>query len=188
MYQLLITLDHDIFLFINHFPHTPVLDTVALVLSGVVVSTTVMWLLLSIWLFFREEKRDHWFFLPVILASSLSFLVTDIFLKNYFGRNRPPISLGTINIGSPLFDYSFPSSHATFAWALAAVLAAKEPKAKWLFYSFAFLVSLSRVYLGKHYPSDVIAGAFVGFGIGWIALWIERKVVKYRHAGKHRRF
>lgn len=182
MYQLLITLDHRIFLFINHWPHTPVSDAVALTLSGVFAWTVIIWLLLSVWLFVREEKRDHWFFLPVVLASSLSILVTDGILKILFGRNRPPISLGTINIGSPLLDHSFPSGHATFAWALAVVLASKEPRAKWLFYLLAFLISLSRIYLGQHYPSDVIAGTLVGLAIGFFSLWIEQNMIKYPHA------
>jgi undecaprenyl-diphosphatase len=181
MYQLLILLDHRIFLLINHWPHTPVSDAIALTLSGVFASTVIIWLLLSVWLFVREEARDHWFFLPVVLASTMSILVTDFMLKNMFNRTRPPLSLGTINIGGRLLDHSFPSGHATFAWALAVVLASKEPRAKWLFYILAFLISLSRVYLGAHYPSDVIVGTLVGMGIGSFSLWIEQNMVKYPH-------
>ncbi len=181
MYQLLISADHRIFLFINHWPHTPLTDAVALTLSGVFASTVVIWLLLSVWLFVREETKDHWFFLPVALASALSILVTDIFLKNFFSRNRPPVTLGTINIGGPLLDHSFPSGHATFAWALAVVLASKEPRARWLFYGLAFFISLSRVYLGVHYPYDVIAGSLIGLGIGNISLWVEQNMIKYPH-------
>lgn len=181
MYQLLISLDHRFFLFINHWPHTPVSDAIALTLSGVFASTVIVWLLLSVWLFVREQKRDHWFFLPVVLASTLSILITDVILKNFFNRNRPPLSLGTMNIGGPLLYHSFPSGHATFAWALAMVLASKEPRAKWLFYTLAFLISISRVYLGKHYPSDVIAGSFVGLGIGYVSLWTTQNMIKYLH-------
>lgn len=173
MYHLLITLDHTIFLFINHWPHTPALNAVALTLSGAFSSTIIIWLLLAVWLFVREEKKDHWFFLPVILASSLSLLITDVILKNFFARNRPP--------GALLFDYSFPSGHATFAWALAVVLASKEPRAKWLFYALAFFISLSRVYLGVHYPYDIIAGTLVGLGIGYFSLWVERILVAKYH-------
>lgn len=179
MYQLLITLDHQIFLFINHLPHTPVFDAAAMTLSGVFGSTVVVWLLFSVWLFVREEKKDHWFFLPVAVASGLSLLVTDVWLKNFFTRNRPP--------GAMLASYSFPSGHATFAWALAVVLASKEPRAKWLFYGLAFLISLSRVYLGVHYPFDVVAGSLVGFAIGLFSLWVERRVIFSRvHKRKSR--
>jgi undecaprenyl-diphosphatase len=174
MYQLLITLDHDIFLFINHLPHTPASDAIALTLSGVLASTVIVWLLLSVWLFVREEKKDHWFFFPVAVASGLSLFITDVWLKNFFGRNRPP--------GANLTDYSFPSGHATFAWALAVVLASKEPRAKYLFYLLAVLISLSRIYLGVHYPADVVAGSFAGLGIGYISLWFEQNMIKYLHA------
>lgn len=173
MYHLLISFDHAIFLFINHLPHTLVSDTVALTLSGVYSSTVIIWLLISIWLFVREEKKDHWFFLPVIMASSLSLLITDVILKNFFARDRPP--------GALLFDYSFPSGHATFAWALAVVLASKEPRARWLFYGLAFFISLSRVYLGVHYPYDVVAGTLVGLAIGYFSLWGERVLVQKYH-------
>jgi undecaprenyl-diphosphatase len=186
MYQLLITLDHRLFLFINHLPHTPVSDTVAMTLSGVLGSMVAVWILLSIWLFVREEKKDHWFFLPFAVASGLSLLITDVLLKNYFSRNRPPLSLGTINIGNPLFDHSFPSGHATFAWSLAVVLASKEPRAKWLFYTLAFLISFSRVYLGAHYPFDVIAGALIGLGIGFFSLWVERGLVQKYHKNRRK--
>lgn len=164
-----LALDHQLFLMINHLPHTPFTDAIALTLSGVFASTVVVWLLLSVWLFVREQKRDHWFSLPVVLASGLSLFITDVWLKNFFSRNRPP--------GANLTDYSFPSGHATFAWALAVVLASKEPRAKWLFYTLAFLISLSRVYLGKHYPFDVVAGSLVGFAIGLFSLWVERRVI-----------
>lgn len=182
MYHLLITLDHSIFLFINHWPHTPVSDAIALTLSGVLTSTVIVWLLISVWIFVREEKKDHWFFLPVVLASALSILMTDVWFKNFFARHRPPLSLGTITVGAPLATFSFPSGHATFAWALAVVLASKEPRAKWLFYALAFLISLSRIYLGAHYPADVVAGTLVGLGIGYFSLWFEQNMIKYPHA------
>ena len=179
--ETLLALDHSLFLFINHLPHTLLTDTIALTLSGVLGSTVLIWLLLSIWLFVREEKRDHWFFVPVILASSLSLTITEYVLKNIFARGRPPDTLGVIQIGSKLSDYSFPSGHATFAWALAIVLANKEPRGKWIFYGLAFFISASRIYLGKHYPADIVAGSIVGIVIGLCSLWLERMLVKRNH-------
>ena len=168
-----LSIDHQLFFWINHLPHTPVSDAIAMTLSGTLGSMVIVWILLSIWLFVREEKKDKLFFLSVAAASGLSLLITEFFLKNVFARNRP--------LGAFLTDYSFPSGHATVAWALAVVLAAKEPRVKYLFYLLALLISLSRIYLGVHYPADVIAGMLVGLGIGHISLWIERKIVKKYH-------
>ena len=184
--ETLLALDHQLFLLINHLPHDVLWDTVALTLSGIGAGGLI-WLALSILIFVRVERRDHWFFLPVICATALSQLITNLFLKDLFARNRPPLSLGTINVGGPLSDYSFPSGHATFAWALAIVLASKEPRLKYLYYFLAFLISLSRIYLGNHYPADVATGSIVGLLIGFVSLWVERRIIDYRiHKRKHR--
>jgi membrane-associated phospholipid phosphatase len=63
---------------------------------------------------------------------------------------------------------SFPSGHSITAFALAFVLARVYPRYAVLFYGLAVLVALSRVYLAKHFPSDVVAGAVVGILAGWI--------------------
>jgi undecaprenyl-diphosphatase len=59
-------------------------------------------------------------------------------------------------------DHSFPSGHAATSFACAAVLAAAVPRFRWLFYVLAAAIALSRVYVGVHYPLDVVAGAALG--------------------------
>lgn len=177
--ETLLALDHRLFLTLNHLPHSLFTDWFALWLSGIGVGGLI-WLLISIWVFLKVEKKDHWFFLPVIVATAISEFAANIALKDFFARNRPPLSLGAIFVSTPPNDYSFPSGHATFAWALAVVLAGKEPRAKYLFYILAILISLSRIYLGVHYPADVIYGSLVGVVIGWFSLWLEQQVIFYR--------
>jgi len=53
---------------------------------------------------------------------------------------------------------------------MAVVLSHKEPKWKWVFFALAILISFSRIYLGKHYPLDVIAGGVLGWIIGKVSL------------------
>lgn len=61
--------------------------------------------------------------------------------------------------------FSFPSGHATVAFACATVLALAVPRLRWPLYALAALIAFSRVYVGVHYPGDTVAGAVLGYGI-----------------------
>jgi len=160
-------MDQTLFLVINHLPHTEFTNAVAMFLSGI-GQWGLVWFVLAILLFFREEKRDHWFFLPSILAMGASYILSELVFKNLIARPRP--------LGAYLSDFSFPSTHATIAFALAFVLSKEEPKYTFWFYALAVCISLSRIYLGVHYPTDVIGGTLLGWGIGWIAVAIKKTV------------
>jgi len=90
-------------------------------------------------------------------------------IKWFFRAGRPCWTDATILMRDWSEEYSFPSGHAQIAWALATFFSEcnKGQKSHWLFsdarmYFFASVVALSRVYMGVHYPSDVIVGAVVG--------------------------
>ena len=169
----LLALDQQLFLLINHLPHLAVSNTVALAISGV-GTAGIIWFTIAILLFLREEKKDHWFFLPFILAGGTSWTIVELFLKPLIARVRPNEIMSAIIVGSGSDGFSFPSGHATIAFAMAVVLSHKEPKWKWIFYTLAVLISLSRIYLGVHYPLDIIAGGVLGWGIGWLSLCIRK--------------
>ena len=85
------------------------------------------------------------------------------YLKTHLVRQRPYIQHGGITLGTaPLDLYSFPSGHTLHAVAFSLVALAYYPQLAWLLIPFTGLVALSRVILGLHYPSDVLAGAVIG--------------------------
>jgi membrane-associated phospholipid phosphatase len=95
-------------------------------------------------------------------------------LKNLFCRSRPLAEKsGQFFVDFPCLGkgsgfISFPSGHSVTAFALAFVLSRVYPRYASLFYGLAVLVAISRVYLAKHFPSDVVAGAAVGILASWI--------------------
>lgn len=97
----------------------------------------------------------------ILIAESVSGA-----LKLAVERDRPPLSRP---LPEPLLEspatYSFPSGHATVAFASATVLALAVPRLRWPLYALAALIAFSRVYVGVHYPFDVLAGAVLGVAI-----------------------
>jgi undecaprenyl-diphosphatase len=169
--DILLTLDRGLFLTINHLPHLPLTDWLALFFSGV-GSAGFIWVSLGFWLFLREEKKDHRFFAPFVFVILVSGLFSEVILKFLFSRLRPSPELGAIVVGDGAGWYSFPSSHATIAWAMAVVLSRYEPRFRWAWYVLALAISFTRIYLGVHYPFDVVTGGILGSIIGIWALYI----------------
>ena len=187
MGETLLLIDRQLFLWINHLPHNALLNGVNLLLSGIGTAGLV-WFVLGVILILKEEKKDlparaslrllqagHWFLAPIAAAGATSWVLVERIIKPWAARSRPSLEIGAIIVGDGRTDFSFPSGHATIAWAMAIVLSRKEPKWRWLFYTLAFLISFSRIYLGKHYPLDVVAGALLGTAIGNSARFVIDK-------------
>lgn len=140
-------------------------DWFARFLSGVGFAG-IVWVLIGIWLFMREKKKDHRFFIPIFLTLGASWFIVEFLLKYVVSRPRPTEDMGAIIVGNGASWFSFPSSHATVAFAMATLLSRYEPRWRILLFILAGLISFSRIYLGVHYPFDVFAGAIIGSGIG----------------------
>jgi len=109
-----------------------------------------------------------------LLASTLASngMVTH-FAKSHYDRPRPYQADPTIQPPVKLpRSSSYPSGHASSAFAAARVIATLAPSLATEAYSLATQVAVSRVYAGVHYPSDVVAGALLGTGIAELALRI----------------
>ncbi|SFR74682.1 undecaprenyl-diphosphatase [Marinobacter daqiaonensis] len=107
----------------------------------------------------------------LMTAAGLSCTLTYKLLKRFLVRERPFISFPTIHCGTqPLDRYSFPSGHTLHAVCFTTVLAMSLPAIALLVLPFTLMVAASRVVLGLHYPSDVFAGAVIGFVIGLLTM------------------
>jgi membrane-associated phospholipid phosphatase len=134
-------------------------------------SIYVMAALAALWLV--RTRQSSW--LPSLLLSVPGGLILNALVKQTFQRTRP-------SFDAPVFtatgSYSFPSGHAagaTVFWGFALVLLlAHQPRLRWrvagtvVAVAMVALTALSRVYLGAHYPSDVLAA--IAEGVAWLAL------------------
>jgi len=101
--------------------------------------------------------------------------------KPFFGRMRPCNELTDISITAPCNrSYSFPSSHAVNVTALAAVMSYEYRLFSPVICAVALLVCYSRVYLGMHYPFDVLAGILFGLFCGGGAVYGKIRLVRWR--------
>lgn len=142
------------------------------------------WVLLYLvgffFLFFRMGKHGRIAAAVLIITILFTDQFNSFVLKEWVGRLRPCHVLDGVRL---LVDCgggkSFPSSHAANNFAAAIVLSRFFPRSKWWFYIIAAMVAYSRVYIGVHYPFDILGGACVGLIIGFIlssaGLFIEKK-------------
>jgi len=173
MFEKLLQLDRTLFLLING-AHTPWLDPI---MKGASASYTLIPLYtVLLALFFRNLSLKQ--ALTAIGVVLLCFLFTDrtsvLLFKDLFCRLRPshePSLTGMVHLLENRGGlYGFVSSHAANLFGLAT-LSSLILRSKWIKWGLFLLVSFigySRIYVGKHYPLDVVCGALLGVLFGWI--------------------
>lgn len=132
----------------------------------------ILWIFIAVCFMLRPKYR--FIGSALLLSLLLSIICINLLLKNLVARARPHDRIQTLQllIRRPQ-DFSFPSGHTSSSFAAAAVLFFAPPP--WLGISalcIAVLIACSRLYLGAHFPSDVISGAIIGVFLGVTAVYL----------------
>ncbi len=182
MLENLVTLDKDLFLFLNGL-HSEAMDPVMWWISGKITWWPFYLLLLGFLTWTRK-----WQMIPLLIFIALSLTVTDQtsvhLFKEVFERLRPchnPELQGLVHIVNNKCggQFGFVSSHAANSFGIAMLLA-MVIRRKWfwvLIFFWAALVSYSRIYLGVHYPVDILGGGILGMGCGYLIFLLFRFLV-----------
>lgn len=148
-------------------------------------SDKLIWIPLYLWIIFKlTEQYEHrilWVLVPVILAVALSDQVTSGLMKPFFERLRPcrdpSIADSIIIVSKCGGKYGFASSHAANTMALAFLAwCYLRNRFAAILLVWAFIVGYSRIYLGVHFPGDVIVGFLVGISIA-LMLYLSQKAL-----------
>lgn len=173
MLQAMITMESGILLWVQEYLRRDWLDPVWIWITTL-GNGGMIWILLSVGLLIPKKTRKTG--MLALLALAFSYLINNLLLKNLIARTRPyEVIAGLHTLVGAQRDYSFPSGHTASSFTAAVVLFCRLPKC---FSSFllllAFLIAFSRLYVGVHYPSDIIGGAISGTLIALLLLWADK--------------
>lgn len=169
-------LDIRIFYFINHLPHNAVLDALAVFIHEITKTGIVYFVAALSILVQSRAKYSQWVLLG-FFAGITTYLLNDLVLKILTGRLRPfQVLEGVKFLGTSPQSFAFPSGQSAVAFAIATIVwrSALPKKLKIIFLVFAFIVAVSRVYMGHHYPSDIVLGGILGSLIAWAIIKISK--------------
>ena len=192
MLQFLIQVDKSVFLFINNTLSNSFFDKIF-----PIITEPRNWLIIALiaMVFFviKEKKKALGIIALVLIAVALSDLIAYRIFKPLFGRLRPChpefyIGGGRFLIGMKT-SFSFPSNHAMNMFTAATVLSCFYNKYAGYYFGFALLIGFSRIYVGVHYPFDILGGALFGIllGTGVYLSYCRIGIFVKRHARKKQR-
>ena len=115
----------------------------------------------------------------VVVAMVLAYIVVDILLKPTVCRERPFAVEDFQLLIPPPENWSFPSGHTASAFAGATAVLIHDRRWGAVAITYAALVGISRLYLCVHWPTDVIAGAFIGIAVAFLAVWFMSRWIPY---------
>lgn len=180
----LLELDRDLFLFLNGL-HSPFMDPILFFLTD-----GRAWLplyLLTAYLVYKSYKKESlWILGGIILSIVITDQITTSFMKPFFARLRPshePSLQGMVHHVNNYFGglYGFASSHAANTFGVTMFLwSILRRHYRWsaLLFIWPAVMSYSRIYLGVHYPGDIIVGTLIGLLTGWLVFRLYGRLRK----------
>lgn len=174
MPEFITNIDISILLSIQESIRVPWLNPVIVFITSL-GNAGIFWVILSCALLIPKKTRRIGCISFLALFASL--IINNLLLKNLVGRIRPYDTCAALHplVAKPA-DYSFPSGHTGSSFASACVLYRHLPKKAGIpALILALFISLSRLYVGVHYPSDVLAGMLTGIASSCLAEWVFRK-------------
>jgi len=181
MLETLNELDQQLFIFLNGL-HTPFLDPVMYWITN-----KYTWFpfygILAIYLMWRYKKYSWLILLGLLVCVAGTDQLTSAFMKPYFGRPRPCHNIKLAEFVHMVVGcggkFGFASGHAANSFGMAMYLYLILHhlfRYSWLLFVWAAFVAYSRIYVGVHYPGDIITGAVVGMVIGWFCFWLANLI------------
>lgn len=175
-------MDFDLVLFsaINSFtPHTLAITYVARFFAEYYQYLLVA-VLLSFWIWPKQDRfKNRWMVLTALLSAVAARVLVKTFILIFYTRERPYVVLENANLLIPVRIsenlHSFPSGHAIFFFAMAAAVYFFNKKLGIFFFVSAAVMGLARVFVGVHWPSDIIGGAILGTIVGVLGYEIYLK-------------
>jgi undecaprenyl-diphosphatase len=169
-------IDRAIFILINQTLSNPLFDFIMPYITELDywrIPIFLAWLSLIIF----GGKKGRIVALLVVIILTASDQLSSAVIKPWVNRLRPCFALNNVRL---LIDqsrsFSFPSSHAANNAAMATLFSVQYKRYTIIFISIALLVSYSRIYVGVHYPSDVLGGIFIGILCSAMILLLEKVV------------
>lgn len=163
-------MDGEILLWIQEYIRNPVLTPIMKVITAL-GNAGIIWILIAILcLCIKKTRRSG---ATIALALLFSLIVNNAILKNAVARIRPyEVIDGLQCLVGKAVDYSFPSGHSGSSFAAATVIACLFPRKYGIAaIVLASLIAVSRLYVGIHYPTDVLFGVLDGILLGMLAVW-----------------
>jgi len=170
-------LDARLFLSINHLPHNRWLNGFFYFFT-VSFKAGLGWYVIMTLAPIVDRRRGIRAIRNTILPLAVASSLVEFPIKAFFRRRRPFIDfVNSTVIGKKPASWSFPSGHSASAFAGAWLLSREFHRQRPLFFLLAALVAFSRIYLGDHYPGDVLSGSLSGVALAEIVRRAQRAVL-----------